>query len=221
VEGDDVDPLRVLIVDDHPVFVSGLRTLLDADGRTEVIGEASTGAEAIALAAQTQPDVIVMDLHLPDMNGIEATRAILQTSPHIGMLVLTMYDDDDSVFAAMRAGARGYLLKGAGRADILNAIAAAGTGSAVFGPSIARRLIEYFTAARTFPAAVPFPELTEREREILGLIAAGDNNAAIAERLFLSAKTVRNHVSNIFSKLQVADRAQAIVRARKAGLGLD
>jgi DNA-binding NarL/FixJ family response regulator len=220
VEGIDVDTLRVLIVDDHPVFVAGLRMILDADPRTEVIGEATSGGEAIGLAAQAQPDAIVMDLHLPDMNGIEATRVITQTSPHIGVLVLTMYDDDDSVFAAMRAGARGYLLKGAGRSDILNAIAAVGSGTAVFGPGIAQRLIDYFAAQRTV-AAAPFPELTEREREILNLIASGANNTAIAERLFLSAKTVRNHVSNIFSKLQVADRAQAIVRARQAGLGLD
>jgi DNA-binding NarL/FixJ family response regulator len=221
VEGIDVDALRVLIVDDHPVFVAGLRMILDADTRTEVIGEATSGAEAIDLAARTQPDAIVMDLHLPDMNGIEATRTITQTSPHIGVLVLTMYDDDDSVFAAMRAGARGYLVKGVGRAELLHAIAAVGSGTAVFGPSIARRLIDYFAAERTAAAAAPFPELTEREREILNLIASGANNTAIAERLYLSAKTVRNHVSNIFSKLQVADRAQAIVRARQAGLGLD
>lgn len=219
--GNDVDPFRVLIVDDHPVFLSGLRMLLDSDPRTQVVAEASTGAEAIALAAQTQPDAAIVDLHLPDINGIEVTRAITQTSPHIGVLVLTMYEDDDSVFAAMRAGARGYLLKGARQADIVHAIAAVAAGTAVFGPSIARRLIDYFAAQPTVAAAAPpFPELTEREREILNLIAAGDNNTAIAERLYLSTKTVRNHVSNIFSKLQVADRAQAIVRARRAGLGL-
>jgi len=215
-----VYPLRVLVVDDHPVFLAGLKMLLDADPRTEVIGEASTGADAIEAAARLQPDAIVMDLDLPDIKGIEATRIITRTSPHIGVLVLTMYDDDDSVFAAMRAGARGYLLKGAGHGDTLNAIAAVATGTAVFGPSVARRLIDYFAAHRATTVA-PFPELTEREREILGLIASGQNNTAIADRLFLSAKTVRNHVSNIFSKLQVADRAQAIVRARRAGLGLD
>jgi DNA-binding NarL/FixJ family response regulator len=214
-------PLRVLLVDDHPVFLAGLRMLLEADHRTEVVAEAGTGAEAIALAAQSQPDAVVMDLHLPDINGIEATRTITHTSPHIGVLVLTMYDDDDSVFAAMRAGARGYLLKGAGPGDIMDAIAAIGTGTAVFGPSIARRLIDYFAAQRHTMRTTPFPELTEREREILNLIAGGANNTTIAERLFLSTKTVRNHVSNIFSKLQVADRAQAIVQARKAGLGLD
>ena len=216
--GFEVDPFRVLIVDDHPVFLSGLKMLLDADPRTQVIAEASTGAEAIDLAATTQPDAVVIDLHLPDVNGIEATRAITQTSPHIGVLVLTMYDDDDSVFAAMRAGARGYLLKGAGQSDIVHAIAAVAGGTAVFGPSIAQRLIDYFATQRT---AAPFPELTEREREILNLIAGGNNNTAIANRLYLSTKTVRNHVSNIFSKMQVADRAQAIVRARKAGLGVD
>jgi DNA-binding NarL/FixJ family response regulator len=221
LEGGVMDPLRVLIVDDHPVFLAGLRVLLEADPRTEVVAEATTAAEAIARAAETQPDAIVMDLHLPDMNGIEATRLITQTSPHIGVLVLTMYEDDDSVFAAMRAGARGYLLKGTGHTDIVHAITAVGAGTAVFGPSIAKRLIDYFGAQRSGAAAPPFPELTEREREILNLIAAGENNTAIAERLFLSAKTVRNHVSNIFAKLQVADRAQAIVRARKAGLGLD
>jgi DNA-binding NarL/FixJ family response regulator len=220
-EGVAMDPLRVLIVDDHPVFLAGLRVLLEADPRTEVVGEATTAAEAIERAADAQPDAIVMDLHLPDMNGIEATRLITQTSPHIGVLVLTMYEDDDSVFAAMRAGARGYLLKGAGHSDIVHAIAAVGAGTAVFGPSIAQRLIDYFGAQRSGAAAAPFPELTEREREILNLIAAGANNTAIAERLFLSAKTVRNHVSNIFAKLQVADRAQAIVRARNAGLGMD
>jgi DNA-binding NarL/FixJ family response regulator len=203
------------------VFLAGLVMLLDADPRIEVVGRAADGAEAIALAAQTQPDAVIMDLQLPDRNGIEVTRTITQTSPHIGVLVLTMFDDDDSVFAAMRAGARGYLLKGAGHEEILRAITDVGTGKAVFGPSVARRIIEYFAGHGPAVAAAPFPELTDREREILNLIASGASNAAIAERLFLSPKTVRNHVSNIFSKLQVADRAQAIVRARKAGLGTD
>jgi DNA-binding NarL/FixJ family response regulator len=216
-----MEPLRVLIVDDHPVFLAGLRVLFDADPHIEVVAEASTGAEAIARAAQCQPDAVVMDLRLPDANGIEVTRAITQTSPHIGVLVLTMYEDDDSVFAAMRAGARGYLLKGAAPDQIVQAIAAVGAGTAVFGPSIARRLLDYFAAQPNAVAAVAFPELTEREREILHLVAAGHNNTAIAQRLFLSGKTVRNHVSNIFSKLQVADRAQAIVRARNAGFGKD
>lgn len=218
-EGAAVDPLRVLLVDDHPVFLSGLKLLLDADSRTEVIAEATTGEEAIALAAQAQPDAVVMDLQLPDMNGIDATRAITRTSPHIGVLVLTMFDDDDSVFAAMRAGARGYLLKGAGHDEILHAVLAVGSGTAVFGPTVARRIMDYFAQQPTGGNGTPFPELTDREREILGPIAAGASNAAIAAQLYLSAKTVRNHASNIFAKLQVADRAQAIVRAREAGLG--
>ena len=211
-------PLRVLLVDDHPVFLAGLRMLLEAEPRTDVVGEAATGAEAVELAARLQPDAVIMDLRLPDIGGHEVTRCITHTSPHIGVLVLTMHDDDESIFAAMRAGARGYLLKGAAPAEIIHAIHAVGTGAAVFGPGVAARLIEFFATQRT-PTAV-FPELTEREREILHLIASGDNNEAIAARLVLSGKTVRNHVSNIFSKLQVADRAQAIVRARKAGLGL-
>jgi DNA-binding NarL/FixJ family response regulator len=220
-EGVEMAPLRVLVVDDHPVFLAGLAGLLDADPRTEVVGQATTGAEAIGMAAQAQPDAVIMDLQLPDMNGIEVTRTITQTSPHIGVLVLTMFDDDDSVFAAMRAGARGYLLKGAGQEEILHAVTAVGSGTAVFGPSIAQRIIDYFAGHGPAATVPPFPELTEREREILGLVAGGSSNAEIAERLFLAAKTVRNHVSNIFSKLQVADRAQAIVRARKAGLGAD
>ena len=218
---EDMEPLRVLIVDDHPVFLAGLRVLLDADPHIEVVAEASTGAEAITLAARCQPDAVVMDLRLPDTNGIEVTRTITQTSPHIGVRVLTMYEDDDSVFAAMRAGARGYLLKGAAPDQIVQAIAAVGTGTAVFGPSVARRLLDFFAEQPNAVAAVPFPELTQREREILHLVAGGHNNTAIAQRLFLSGKTVRNHVSNIFSKLQVADRAQAIVRARNAGFGKD
>ena len=218
-EGVAMDPLRVLIVDDHPVFLAGLRVLLEADPRTEVVAEATTAAEAIEQAAETQPDAIVMDLHLPDMNGIEATRHITQTSPHIGVLVLTMYEDDDSVFAAMRAGARGYLLKGAGHTDIVHAITAVGAGTAVFGPSIAQRLIDYFGAQRSGAATPPFPELTEREREILELIAAGRSNGDIAGRLAIAPKTVRNHVANVLNKLQVVSRSEAIVRAREAGLG--
>jgi DNA-binding NarL/FixJ family response regulator len=213
-----MEPIRVLIADDHPVLRDGLRLLLGAEPGIEVVGEAGNGGEAIVAAAELQPDVVVMDLHMPDVTGIEATRRIVDTSPHIGVLVLTMFDDDESVFAAMRAGARGYLLKGVPQADIVRAVEAVGRGSAVFSPSIARRIIDYFSAQPAAGAAV-FPELTEREREILDLIAAGESNPVIARRLFLSPKTVRNHVSNIFNKLQVADRAQAIVRARRAGLG--
>jgi DNA-binding NarL/FixJ family response regulator len=220
-----VDLIRVLIADDHPFFRDGLRVLLDATPDTELVGEATDGDEVIALAATLQPDVILMDLRMPGMGGIEATRKILGESPHVGILVVTMVEDDDSVFAAMRAGARGYLLKGADKEEMLLAIRAVGRGEAVFGPGIARRLTQYFSSsawaapARTNRAV--FPELTDREREILDLIAAGRNNQEIAGQLFLSLKTVRNYVSSILTKLQVADRAQAIVRAREAGLGQD
>jgi len=216
IEG--MEPIHILIVDDHPLFRDGLRTLLNSVSTTAVVGEVATGDEAIRQAAVLQPDVILMDLHMPGINGIEATRTILHTSPHIGILVLTMFEDDDSVFSAMRAGARGYLLKGADQSEILRAIEAVSHGEAIFSPPIAQRMTHYFQALGK--AALPqlFPELTEREREVLTLIAQGCQNAEIAGRLVLSQKTVRNHVSNIFSKLQVADRAQAIIRAREAGL---
>lgn len=213
-----MEPIRVLIADDHPLFRDGLRTLLSAMSETEVAGEVATGEEAVAQATALQPDVILMDLHMPGMNGIEATRAILRTSPHIGILVLTMFEDDDSVFSAMRAGARGYLLKGADQTEIARALTVVGHGEAIFSPSIARRLTQYFAMLGSTSLPQAFPELTDREREILALIAQGRNNAEIAGRLMLSPKTVRNHVSNIFNKLQVVDRAQAIIRAREAGL---
>jgi DNA-binding NarL/FixJ family response regulator len=213
------EPLRVLVVDDHPVFRFGLRTLLAALSDVRVAGEAATGREAVEAAAGLQPDVVVMDLHLPELNGIEATRKIVETSPHIAVLVLTMFEDDESVFSAIRAGARGYLLKSAGQVEITRAVRAVGQGEAIFGPAVARRMIKFFANAPSEQAADALPELTGREREVLALIAAGESNAGIARRLVISAKTVRNHVSNIFSKLHVADRAQAIVRARQAGLG--
>ena len=218
----NADPIRVLVADDHPFFRDGLRVMLEATPDTELVGEATDGNEAIALARTLQPDVILMDLRMPGLGGIEATRKILSESPQVGILVVTMLEDDDSVFAAMRAGARGYLLKGADKDAMLLAIRAVGRGDAIFGPGIARRLVQYFAShAATPPPAsrVAFPELTDREREILDLIAAGRNNQEIAGRLFLSLKTVRNYVSNILTKLQVTDRAQAIVRAREAGLG--
>jgi DNA-binding NarL/FixJ family response regulator len=216
-------PLRVLIADDHPLFRSGLRALLGAVPDTTVAGEATTGDEAVALAAELQPDVTVMDLQMPGTSGIDATRRILRKSPDLGILVVTMFEDDYSVFAAMRAGAKGYVLKDAAEEDILHAIRAVGKGEAIFSPSVARRVIDFFTGARPeverpVPART-FPELTDREREVLDLIARGLRNPEIAARLYLSPKTVRNHISNIFAKLQVADRAQAIVRAREAGLG--
>ncbi|MGH2530879.1 MAG: response regulator [Thermomicrobiales bacterium] len=215
---DSSSPIRILIADDHTLFRDGLRALLGSISDAEVVGEAATGAEAVAQVAASQPAVVLMDIQMPDMNGIEATRRIVQTNPDVGIVVLTMFEDDDSVFAAMRAGARGYILKGADQAEMLRAIRAVASGEALFGPAIAARLLGFFAGKSTTPPA-PFPDLTEREREILDLIAAGQSNAEIADRLFLSPKTVRNHISSIFSKLQVADRAQAIVRAREAGLG--
>jgi DNA-binding NarL/FixJ family response regulator len=214
-----VETLRVLIVEDHPMFRDGLRVLLTSLPATEVVGEAADGVTAVELALSLQPDVVVMDLDLPGLDGIDATRQIVSTSPHIGVLVLTMFDDDDSIFAAMRAGARGYLLKGDDHEKISVAIAAVHNGEAIFGPPIALRVIEYLTAPRPGVPHEVFPGLTDREHQVLELIARGDANARIASQLGISAKTVRNHVSNIFNKLQVADRAQAIIRARDAGLG--
>jgi DNA-binding NarL/FixJ family response regulator len=212
------DPIRVLIADDHPLFRDGMHGLLDSVADTEVVGEASSGEEVVTRAVELQPDVILMDIKMPGMNGIEATREILEMSPHIAILVVTMFEDDDFVFAAMRAGARGYLLKGVNQVETLRAIRAVANGEAIFGPGVAQRLLTFFA---TTPAAPPkaFPELTEREGEILQHIARGQTNEEIASALGLSLKTVRNHVSNIFSKLQVVDRAQAVIRAREAGLG--
>jgi DNA-binding NarL/FixJ family response regulator len=213
-----VEPVRLLIADDHPHFREGLRALLLSASDMEVVGEARDGEEAIRLAARLQPDVILMDLGMPKVNGIEATRRILHTSPHISILVISMFEEDESVFAALQAGARGYLLKGALKAEILRAVRAVVSGEAIFGPAIARRLMGFFASPRGEPRDV-FPELTEREHEILALIAQHRTNPEIAGRLHLSQKTVRNHVSNIFAKLQVADRAGAIIRAREAGFG--
>jgi DNA-binding NarL/FixJ family response regulator len=215
--------IRILIADDHPVFRFGLRAMLNAMPDTEVVGEGTTGEEILALADSVQPDVILMDINMPGVNGIEATRRIREANPDIRILMVTMLEDD-SVFAAMRAGARGYVVKGAEPSEVLRAIRAVADGEAIFSPGIAERLIHYFTVpAAGDPAptsAEPiFPDLTEREREVLALIAQGLTNSAIAERLVLSPKTVRNYITEIFSKLQVADRAQAIVRARNAGLG--
>jgi DNA-binding NarL/FixJ family response regulator len=214
-----MEAIRVLIADDHASFRDGLRRLLKLVPDVEVVGEAATGNDTIKQALELQPDIILMDLQMPDLNGIEATRHILDMSPHIGILVLTMFEDDDSVFAAMRTGARGYLIKGADREEIGRAIKAVGRGEAIFSPVIAQRLMQYFAAVTAQTRRPAFPQLTEREREVLELIAQGCGNADIASRLHLTAKTVRNHVSNIFNKLQVADRAQAIIRARNAGLG--
>ena len=214
-----MNPIRILIADDHALFRDGLRALFLSVPDTEVAGEAGTGEEAVARAADLQPDAVLMDIQMPGINGIEATRAIVRDSPHIGVIVVTMFEDDDSVFAAMRAGARGYVLKGADQEEILKVIRAVAAGEAHFGPEIARRLMSFFSAKEPAVPAEAFPELTAREREVLDLIARGRNNQQIAKELYLSPKTVRNHASNVFTKLLVADRAQAIIRAREAGLG--
>ena len=213
-----MDILRILIADDHPLFRKGMRTLLTATTDTEVVGEATTGQEAIELAGNLQPDVVLMDLQMPGINGIEATRQIVNASPHIRILVVTLFEDDASVFTALRAGARGYILKDAKEEEMIRAIRAVGSGEAIFSPAIATRLIDFFAAQRSGVSKEIFPTLTEREREILQLIARGSTNSDIARQLGLSVKTVNNYVSNIFSKLQVTDRAQAIIRARDAGL---
>jgi DNA-binding NarL/FixJ family response regulator len=215
----NVDSLRILVVDDHDEFREGLEAMLRSADGVEVVGTAADGARAVDLALGLQPDVVLMDLQMPRLNGVEATGRIVASSPHISVVVLSMMDDEDSVFAAVRAGARGYLLKGARRAEILRAIEAAGSGEVIFGPGIADRMMSYFRGLRARPAAEIFPDLTERERVVLGLIADGRDNGEIARELGLSVKTVRNHASNIFAKLQVAHRAQAIVLAREAGLG--
>jgi DNA-binding NarL/FixJ family response regulator len=215
------DAVRVLIADDHPLFREGMRGRLDRVADVEVVGEAASGDEAVELARKLEPDVILMDIKMPGLNGIEATREILRASPHVGVLVLTMFEDDDSVFAAMRAGAKGYLLKDSGGEGVLHAIRAVASGEAVFGPGVAERIIGFFSVSRSATPRRAFPELTEREEEVLSLVAQGKSNQAISRQLFVSLKTVRNHVSNILVKLQVADRAQAVIRARDAGMGRD
>jgi DNA-binding NarL/FixJ family response regulator len=212
-------PVRVMVADDHEIIRSGIRTLLASTQEAEIIGETVNGQETVSQALALQPDVILMDIQMPDMNGIEATRRIHNASPQIGIIIVTIFEDDDTVFSAMRAGARGYILKGTDQVELLRAIQAAASGEALFSPGIANRMIGYFSRLEKSADQPVFPELTEREREILALIASGMNNTQIAERLVLSQKTIRNHISNIFSKLQVADRAEAIVRAHKAGLG--
>jgi DNA-binding NarL/FixJ family response regulator len=211
--------LRVLVVDDHPLYREGLVTAIATMPGVEVVGSAADGAEAVREAVKLGPDIVVMDLHMPGVNGIEATRRIVADQPGVAVLVLTMLDGDDSVFAAMRAGARGYLLKGADREEIRQALDTVSRGGIVFSSGIASRVLGYFAGGGASTATVPFPELTEREREILDLVARGLTNTEIASRLVLSPKTVRNHVSNVFTKLQVATRAEAVAHARDAGLG--
>lgn len=215
---DDPEPIRVLVADDHAGFRRGLSALLASVPGMVVVGEADDGESAVELSLGLQPDVVVMDLAMPRVDGIAATRRVVDTSPHVAVLVLSMDEHDDRVFGALEAGARGYLVKGADRAELVRAIRSVAAGEAIFGPAVARRLMTYFANRPNLAPAV-FPELTDREREVLDLIARGLANAEITARLGLSPKTIRNHISNIFSKLQVAGRAQAIVLAREAGLG--
>ncbi|MEU8402601.1 response regulator transcription factor [Nonomuraea sp. NPDC048892] len=209
--------ITVLLADDHPIVRSGLRALLGSIDGLTVVGDAADGREAVRQAVTLHPDVLVMDIQMPDLDGIAATRQIARDAPDVAVLMLTMYHDDDSVFAAMRAGARGYLLKGAEQDEIVRAIRAVAAGEAIFGPGVAQRVLGFFSAPP--PAEVPFPQLTDRERDVLDLIADGRPNGEIGRRLGISPKTVANHISSIFAKLQVADRAEAIIRARDAGLG--
>jgi DNA-binding NarL/FixJ family response regulator len=212
--------IQILIADDHTLFRDGLVGLLNSVEDIDVIGTAQNGREAVNKAAELQPEVILMDILMPELNGIDATQAIIKDFPSMGVIMLTMFEDDESVFSAMRAGARGYILKGADQDDVLLAIRAVYRGEALFGPSIATRLMDFFSLRPSEPAQV-FPELTEREHEILALIARGLSNHEIAQQLNISLKTVRNHVSNIYNKMQVTDRVQAVLRAREAGLGTE
>ncbi len=209
--------LRIVVADDHAIVREGLRALLSAVDGYEVVGSAETGSEAVRAAVTLRPDVVVMDIQMPGMSGIDATREIARVAPDVAVLMLTMFEDDESVFAAMRAGALGYVLKGASPEHMIRAIGAVASGEAIFGAGVARRALAYMTTPHA--ENTPFAELTPREREVLGLIATGIGNAAIAARLGLAPNTVGNHISSIFAKLQVASRAEAIVRARSAGLG--
>ncbi len=211
--------IRVLLVDDHPLFLEGVRAALGSDPSIEIVGEAGDVAHAIEVAAATEPDVVLMDLGLPDGSGIDATRSVLAASPDTRVLVMTMSTDDDAVVAAMRAGARGYVVKGAGRGDLLDAVRTVAAGGAVFSPTVADRLGSFFSGLAAQPGRELFPQLSEREREVLDLMARGYDNRRIARELFLSDKTVRNHVSAVLGKLEAPDRAEAIQRARRAGLG--
>lgn len=220
VDGGPEDPVRILVVDDHRLFREGMTAMLDGATDTTVVGHAENGAEAIEKAKELAPDLVLMDIMMPDMNGIEATRRIRTDYPGIEVVMLTMVEDDDSLFAAMCAGAHGYILKGSGKADVLRTVRAVASGEALFGPAIAKRLTTFFQHAKGKGLSVsPFPELTEREREVLDLVAKGLDNARISSQLYISTKTVRNHISNILTKLHLTDRAQAIVTAREAGLG--
>lgn len=212
-------PVRIVIADDHPMFRYGLRAVLAAAAEVEVVGDAADGAELVALVEHTKPDVVLTDLAMAGLDGATAARQILDRFPGIGVLVLTMHEDDEALFGALRAGACGYLLKGADREEIVRAVLAVAAGDAVYSATVARRIVGFFTSAHQSYTAQVFPELTAREREILDLVAAGLGNHEIARRLVLSEKTVRNNVAAILTKLQVPDRAAAVARARDSGLG--
>lgn len=211
-------PIRVLLCDDHRFFRDGVRTLLSTISDLEVVGEASNGDEAVARAAERSPTVVLMDVQMPGLNGIEATRRILRDTPDVGVVMLTMFEDTDLMLSAMRAGARGYILKDADEEELIRSIRAIARGEALFGPAVARRLLNYVTDVVPASKPNPFPELTERERDVLSLLAHGLSNQEVADRMELSLKTVRNHVSSILTKLRVVDRAEAIARARDAGM---
>jgi DNA-binding NarL/FixJ family response regulator len=215
----NMNPVRILIVDDHTLFRDGLRAILKAVSDFEIVGEAATGEEAIDKVSTLKPDIILMDIQMPDMNGVEATNKILKEHPEMGIIILTMLEDNDSLFSALRAGARGYVLKGADKAEMVKSIRAVANGEALFGPAIANRLTKFFKHPGGMSKQSAFPELTDREREVLEVIAQARNNQEIAEILHISMKTVSNHISNIYNKLQVADRTEAIFKARDAGLG--
>ena len=212
----DVDRIGVVIADDHEVVRRGVRSLLSTIEDIEVVGEAGTGDEAVAIATELVPDVVLLDLQMPGGHGLDATRQIASVLPSVAVVILTMYEDADSIDAALRAGARGYLLKGASQNDVVHAIRAAARGHVILGPGAAERILDRLNTPTT--GSVVFPQLTERERDVLSLVANGQNNTTIGQALHLAPKTVANHVSNILTKLQIADRAEAIVAARRAGL---
>jgi DNA-binding NarL/FixJ family response regulator len=213
------DVVRVVLADDHPMVRYGISAVLETAPEVELVGEASDGTELLALVERENPDVVITDLAMPGMSGADATAALRRTAPDVAVLILTMHADDESLFAAMRAGARGYLLKGADRAELVRAIQSVAAGEAVYGAAVARRIVDFFTRAHDDYTATVFPELTDRERDVLQLIAQGRRNSEIATALGLSDKTVRNHVSAVLLKLQVPDRTAAALRAREAGLG--
>jgi DNA-binding NarL/FixJ family response regulator len=214
-------PVRVVLADDHPMFRYGLAAILAGATEIEVVGEADDGQQLVALVERELPDVVLTDLAMPGLDGATATSRILHRHPEIGVLVLTMHEDDEALFAALRAGVRGYLLKDADRDDIVRAVLAVASGEALYGAAVARRIVDFFTGAQQRYAAQVFPELTGRERDVLNLVAAGCGNHEIARRLVLSEKTVRNHVASILTKLQAPNRAAAVARARDVGIGRD